>query len=158
MIWLGAVVWQRIASRPVAVVTIAVLGLTAVQARWALWTTQMLTESVSITLAVAGVATWRQFVAEPLRWRIAVATSIAAAWMLLRDSNVVTSTVFAVASLVLAILMVRRESTDLRRYSVIGLAVLVAAASSPGLARLPWTAARPRSTTTSGCDGWRIRR
>jgi hypothetical protein len=125
-IWLGAVVWQRIASRPVAVVTIAALGLTALQARWALWTTQMLTESLSITLAVAGVAAWWQFVAEPLRWRITVATSITAAWMLLRDSNAVTFTVFAVPSLVLAILMVRRNPTDLRRYSAVGLAVLVA--------------------------------
>jgi hypothetical protein len=125
-IWLGAVVWQRIASRPVAAGTIAVLALTAVQARWSLWTTQLLTESLSITLAVAGVAAWWQFVVEPVRWRLVVATSVTAAWMLLRDSNAITFAVFAVPALVLAILLVRRTATDLRRYSAIGLAVLLA--------------------------------
>jgi len=125
-IWLGAVVWQRIASRPVAAVAIGVLVLTAVQARWTLWTTLMLTESLSITLAVAAVAAWWQFVAEPLRWRLVVATSITAAWMLLRDSNAVSFTVFAAPALLLAILLLRRAATDLRRYSAIGLAGLIA--------------------------------
>ncbi len=125
-IWLGAVVWQRIASRPVAVVTVGLLALTAVQARWALWTTQMLTESLSITLAVAAVAAWWQFVAEPLRWRVVVAASVTAAWMLLRDSNAVSFTVFAGPALALAIVLVRRVATDLRRYSAVALAVLIA--------------------------------
>jgi hypothetical protein len=125
-IWLGMVVWQRIASRPIAVVVVGVLALTAMQSRWALWTTQILTESLSITLAVAAVAAWWQFVVEPLRWRLVAATSITAAWMLLRDSNAVTFCVFAVPALALACWLLRRAATDLRRYSVIGLAVLVA--------------------------------
>ena len=125
-IWLGAVVWQRIASRPVAVVTIGVLGLTAVQARWALWTTQILTESLSITLAVAAVAAWWQFVADPLPVADRHRHLDHGAWMLLRDSNAVTFTVFAVPALVFAILVLLRSgATDLRRYSAIGLAVLV---------------------------------
>ncbi len=124
-VWLATVVWQRIASRPVAAVTVGVLALTAVQARWALWTTQMLTESLSITCAVAAVAAWWQFVIEPFRWRLAVATSITAAWMLLRDSNAVTFMVFAVPALLFALMLLRWAATDLRRYSAVGLAVLV---------------------------------
>lgn len=124
-IWLGTVAWQRIACRPVAAVTVGVLALIAVQARWALWTTQILTESLSITLAVAAVAAWWQLVVEPLRWRAAVATSITAAWMLLRDSNAVTFAAAAVPALVFAFVLLRTAATDLRRYSVIGLAVLV---------------------------------
>ena len=102
-IWLGTVVWQRISSRPVAAVTIGVLALTALQARWALWTTQILTESFSISLAVAAVAAWWQFVADPRRWRIVAATAITATWMLLRDSNAVTFTAFAVPALLFAL-------------------------------------------------------
>jgi hypothetical protein len=124
-IWLGTVVWQRIASRPVALATIAMLGLTAVQARWALWTTQMLTESLSISCTVAGVAAWWQFVFEPVRWRLVVATSSTAVWMLLRDSNAITFTTFAVPALLFAFALRRRADTELRRYSTIGLAVLV---------------------------------
>jgi hypothetical protein len=123
--WLGAVVWQRITSRPVAAATIGVLVLTAVQARWALWTTHMLTESLSISCAVAAVAAWWQLVVDPRRWRLVVAVSISATWMLLRDSNAVTFTVFAVPALVLSIVLLRRARSDLRRYAVIGLAVLV---------------------------------
>ena len=125
-IWLGMVVWQRTASRPVAVVIIGVLALTAMQSRWAMWTTQILTESLSITLAVAAVAAWWQFVVAPLRWRLVVATSITAAWMLLRDSNAITFCVFALPALLVAFVLRRRAATDLRRYSVIGLGVLVA--------------------------------
>ena len=135
-IWLGTVVWQRIASRPVAVVTIGVLALTAVQARWALWTTQILTESLTITLAVAAVAAWWQFVADPRRWRIVTATVITATWMLLRDSNAVTFTVFATPALVLALVLLRTGATDLRRYSAIGLAVLVAVGGYSWIAQI----------------------
>jgi hypothetical protein len=135
-IWLGAVVWQRIASRPVAVVTIGVLALIAVQARWALWTTQILTESFSITLAVAAVAAWWQFVADPRRWRIITATAISATWMLLRDSNAVTFTLCAVPALLLALVLLRTGATDLRRYSSIGLAVLVAVGGYSWIAQL----------------------
>ena len=135
-IWLGTVVWQRIASRPVAVVTIGVLALTAVQARWALWTTQILTESLSITLAVAAVAAWWQFVDDPRRWRIVTAAVITAMWMLLRDSNAVTFTVFAAPALVLALVLLRTGATDLRRYSAIGLAVLVAVGGYSWIAQI----------------------
>jgi hypothetical protein len=124
--WLGAVVWQRITSRPVAAATIGVLVLTAVQARWALWTTQLLTESLSISCAVAAVAAWWQLVVDPRRWRLVVAVSISATWMLLRDANALTFTVFAVPALVLSVVLLRRARSDLRRYSAIGLAVLVA--------------------------------
>ena len=109
-IWLGAVVWQRIASRPVAAVTIGVLALTAVQARWALWTTQILTESLSITLArrrrrrLVAVRGRAAAVADRRRHRRSPAT-----WMLLRDSNAITFTVFAVPALVLALVLMRTE-------------------------------------------------
>ena len=45
--------------------------------------------------------------------------------MLLRDSNAVTFIVFTVPALVFALVLLRTGVTDLRRYSAIGLAVLV---------------------------------
>jgi hypothetical protein len=125
-IWLGAVVWERLASKVTAGVTIAVLALVAIQARWALWTTQLLTESLSVTLSVAAVAAWWQFFADPRRWRIVVAASVVAGWMLLRDANAITFTVFAVPAAVAAALLARRVPGDRRRYTAIALAALVA--------------------------------
>ena len=56
--WLCSTVWSEIRSRPVAIVSILLLLAIALQTRWVLWHTAVLTESLSASLAVAGVTAW----------------------------------------------------------------------------------------------------
>ncbi len=135
-VWLGAVMWQRITNRFVAGAAITFLVLIALEARWSLWNTLLLTESLSISLAVAGVAAWWQFVAEPSRFRISAAAVITMAWVLLRDSNAVTLGVVAVPALVLAVVLNQRSPNDIRLWSIFGLSGVVVAVVLSGVGQL----------------------
>lgn len=108
-LWLAQVSWRRLAARPVAIVTIVWLGLLALQAKWALWNTVLLTESLSISAGVAGIAAWWEYVSAPSRRRLIVATAVTAGWMLLRDANAVAMTAFVVPALAVAFVLSRRR-------------------------------------------------
>ncbi|MGQ0825112.1 MAG: hypothetical protein ACT4OX_08835 [Actinomycetota bacterium] len=124
-----ATAWQVLRSRVIAVMTIALILGVAVQAKYALWNTQVLTESLSITLAFAGVAAW---------WRLAAAPTVRRAWwafawvilgMELRDAEVLPIGV-VVVPIALAAALLARGSVDrkVRRTLVLGvLAVGLAA-------------------------------
>lgn len=127
--WLCSVVRRQIREPAVAVVAIGLLVGVAVQSRWAFWHTAVLTESLSSSLAVAGVAAWWRWSDAPDRWRLAVATAITAAWMLLRDSNAVTLAVVVVPALALVVVAERRATGPRRRGIVTALSVLVAVAA-----------------------------
>lgn len=124
--FLATTVWQELRSRWVAVVTIVWLVLVAVQSRWAFWHTALLTESLSGSLAVAGVAAWWRWFARPDRFRIVVATATTATWMLLRDSNAVTFLVVAFPAMLLVLFLDRRATGPRRRGMSVALAALVA--------------------------------
>lgn len=124
--WLAVTVWQELRSRWVAVAAIVVLALAAFQSRWAFWHAAILTESLSGSLAVAGIAAWWRWFARPDRFRIVVAVVVTAAWMLLRDSNAVTFVVTAFPAMVAVAVMAKRGPGPRRRGMASALAALVA--------------------------------
>lgn len=127
--WLLATVWQRLRHRSVAVVAIVLLAGVAAQTRWAFWHTAVLTESLSASLSVAGVAAWWRWFAGPDRFRLVVATALTGAWMLLRDSNAVTWFVATVPALLVLLALERRRSGPRRRSMVAAWSVLIGVAA-----------------------------
>jgi hypothetical protein len=124
--WLAVTVWDELRTRWLAVVTLSVLALVAIQTRWAFWHGAILTESLSGSLAVAATATWWRWFSRPDRFRLALAVALTGAWMLLRDSNAVTFVVVAFPALVLLAVLARRRTGPRRRDMSIALAALVA--------------------------------
>ena len=124
-IWLATTVWQELRNRWIAGAAIALLVLVAIQSRWAFWHGAILTESLSGTLAVAGVAAWWRWFARPDRGRIVLATVITGAWMLLRDSNAVTFVAVAFPAMLVVLVLERRRTGPRRRGVSTALAALV---------------------------------
>jgi competence ComEA-like helix-hairpin-helix protein len=116
--FLVVTVWHEIRNRAVAAVASLALLLVAVEARWAFWHTAVLTESLSGSLAVAGVAAWWRWFSGPDRFRLVVATATTVAWMLLRDSNAVTFLAVA-APAVAAVAVMERSATGPRRRAMV---------------------------------------
>lgn len=123
--WLCATVWSQIGRRWLAGATIGLLLLVAAETRWAFWHTALLTESLSGSLAVAGVAAWWRWFSGPDRFRLVVAVGLTAGWMLIRDSNAVTFAVVAVPALVAALVLERRATGPRRRGMAVALAALL---------------------------------
>ncbi len=123
--WLASTVWTMVRSRWVAAATVAVLLLVAIESRWLVWNTALLTESLSASLAVAGVAAWWRWWAEPSTFRTVAASAITVAWMLLRDSNAVALLAVVVPAFVVLIRMERRRTSDRRRLLAIAFTAMI---------------------------------
>ncbi len=95
----------------------------AVQPRVVLWTTHVLSESLAISTGVAALAGWWWFAARPSTRRAIAALAVSFAFVLTRDSNVVT---FAV-TVIPALLVVgwRARSSRLGRTLLAGAAAAV---------------------------------
>jgi hypothetical protein len=124
-VYLGAfgalcmVAWHALRSRVVASVAIVAIAAIAAQPRFALWNTQVLSESLSLSLAVIMIAAWWWFgtVGTPRSTHWAWAAT--AAWVLVRDTNVLPTVIVIVPVTALAWLLTRGES-DLARPLVAG--------------------------------------
>lgn len=127
--WLFSTVWMGIRRRPVAIALMVVLACVALQTRWIFWNTLVLTESLSASLAVAGVAAWWRWWVDPTRFRTVAATLVTVAWMLLRDSNAVTFAAAAAPALVVVLVMQRKRPSDRRRAMAVALTVVLMAAA-----------------------------
>ncbi len=123
--WMFSTVWTLVRSRWVAGGAVIVLALIAVQSRWLFWNTAVLTESLSVSLAVAGVAAWWRWWDGPNTFRTVVAVTVTVAWMLLRDSNAVTLVAVVVPAFVAVLILERRRSSDRRRLLAIALTVVI---------------------------------
>lgn len=144
--WLLSTAWHELRNRTLAAVVVVTLGLVALQGRWAMWSTQILTESLSGTLAVAGVAAWWRWLAEPGRFRTGVVIAVTVAWMLVRDSNAVTMSAVALPIGLVALGACRRPELDgPRRRAVAGVMAAVLIAGGYSLAT---QAAADRNTVT----------
>ena len=89
------------------------LGCLAFQGRFAFWTTLLLSESLSMALAIAVIALWWNVVATRAENSLAPATVATIAWVLVRDSNAAIVLVTLGAGLVA--LYFWRLASDVRR-------------------------------------------
>lgn len=87
--WWAVIVVVRVVRSAVARwVGIVLLVGVAVQSRFALWNTLLLSESLGITAGVAMIATWVWCAHDPSVRRIRGVVAATVAWALVRDSNV----------------------------------------------------------------------
>ncbi len=114
-----------ISTRAVANVTILILLFVAVQARFVLWNTQILSESLGISLGMMAVAMWWRVAAESSPRRVTWAWVWTLLWVLTRDSHTVP-TLIILAPIVFGIgVLARRVSIDVRRRLVAGSIIAV---------------------------------
>jgi len=125
VIGLCVTAWRILRSRVVAGLTIAVLIGVAVQPKFSMWNTQILSESLSISLGFAAIAAWWRFAAEPTRKRAVWGWIFVIAWSLVRDSNIVGAAIVLVPTALLIGWRARKLDTKIRRALVYGAAALV---------------------------------
>jgi hypothetical protein len=83
-------------SRAIAgVASLVIVGI-ALQAKYAMWNTQILSESLAISLGFAAIAAWWRFAAAPTRARARWAWAFVIAWLLVRDAHVLPATIVIV--------------------------------------------------------------
>ncbi|MET0326315.1 MAG: hypothetical protein ABW219_13915, partial [Ilumatobacteraceae bacterium] len=103
-------------------VTVFMVAL-ALQPRFALWTTHVLSESLAITTGIAAVAAWWWFAAGPTRRRAVLALVVSGAFVLVRDSNVVVFAVSVIPVLAVVGWRSRRADPDVGRTLLAGAAI-----------------------------------
>ena len=120
--FLGATLLRIVANRVIAWFAVVVITIVASQPRFALWSLEVLSESLGLTLSLLALAGWLSYAHSPDRRRLVLAFVITAAWLLVRDAHAVTVGVVAAAAL-----FASRSMGDIaqRRLLRIGAAVLV---------------------------------
>jgi hypothetical protein len=130
LLYVGAVLWLCRTARGAlrgraayVVVTVLVVAI-AIEARTALWTTLVLPESISITLAIALIAVWWRVAAEPSVRRLTWAWVLTAAFVLQRDANVLPA-MFVIVPVAAIAFGWRATDPDLRRRALSGAGVVL---------------------------------
>jgi hypothetical protein len=90
-----------------------------------MWITQILSESLSISLGFAAIAAWWLFAAAPTRKRAVWGWIFLIAWGFVRDSNVVAAVAVIAPAALLIAWRARHLDRSIRRALVIGAAALV---------------------------------
>jgi len=115
-------------SRVVAGTTAAVFVGIAVQAKYAMWNTQILSESLAISLGFASIAAWWRFASTPTRNRARWGWTFLIAWLLVRDAHVLPATVVIVPVVLSVAWFGRSLEPEVRRTLAIGAVIVVVAA------------------------------
>jgi hypothetical protein len=116
--------------RAVAITTAVLIGLIALQAKYAMWTTQILSESLAISLGFAAVAAWWRFAASPTRARARWGFVFLIAWLVVRDAHVLPATIVFVPVMALVVLLGRKSlGRALQKTLVIGTVLVVVTAA-----------------------------
>jgi hypothetical protein len=114
--WWAIMVVCRIArtmiGRAIAVVTLAAV---AVQSRFAMWNTQILSESLSLSLSIAMTVAWLSFADRPTARRATTAWVFSALWAMTRDSNAIIVVVLVVPAALIAAKWWKTIEPDVRR-------------------------------------------
>jgi hypothetical protein len=112
-------------SRAVGVITAALIAGVAVQAKFAMWTTQILSESLAISLGFCALAAWWRFAAEPTRARARWGILFLVLWLVVRDAHVLPATVVFVPVILLVAWLGKRLGDGVRRTLAIGAAIVL---------------------------------
>lgn len=127
--WWAVIVLVRVVHSPLArALGIVLLVGVAVQSRFALWNTLLLSESLSITAGVAMIATWVWCAHEPSVRRIGWVAAATVAWALVRDSNVAIVVAIVIPGLLLVAWRSRERSPAIARSMRVTVGVLLVAA------------------------------
>ncbi len=82
------VVFAEMRSRVVGVAVVVFIGAVAIEPRNSLWNTLILSESLSTSLGILSIAAWWRAAARPSTRTVTRAWIVTAAWILVRDTNV----------------------------------------------------------------------
>jgi hypothetical protein len=116
--------------RAVAIATAVLLGAIALQAKYAMWNTQILSESLAISLGFASLAAWWRFAASPSRARARWGFVFLIAWLVVRDAHVLPATIVFVPVMALVVLLGRGSlGRALQKTLVIGTVLVVVTAA-----------------------------
>src|SRR5262249_15660338 len=117
---------RTLKTRWIAVTTAELIGGIAIQAKFAMWTTQILHESLAISLGFAALAAWWRFAASPSRASARWGFLFLIAWLVVRDAHVLPATIVFVPVMVLVVLLGRKRlDRPLRKTLVVGTALVV---------------------------------
>lgn len=124
--WWSVIVVRSVVRNPIArwAAIVMLLGV-AVQPRFALWNTLLLSESLSMTAGTAMIATWVWCAADTTPRRVAAAVATTGVWALARDSNVAIVVVFVVPVMFLAARQLRERTPAVTRRLQISIGVLL---------------------------------
>lgn len=129
---LGATILRTVGNRIVGWFAVAAIVSLAVQPRFALWSLEVLSESLGSTLALSTLAAWIVHARSSERRHYVVAITSTLVWLLTRDAHAVT--VAAIAS-VLLVTSWRAGDDSRRRQLRIGAAALVLGVVYVGVAQ-----------------------
>jgi len=119
---------RSLRSRSVTVAAVVLIVAIPLQARYAQWHTQILSESLAATLGLLAVAAWWRFAAHPTPGRAALGATALLGWMLTRDAHVISATVVLVPALTLVAWRGRGLGRTIRRALAVTAALVVLAA------------------------------
>ena len=125
--YLGTTAWRLIRHRVIASLAIAGIVLIAIESRFALWTTQILSESLGISLGLLAIAAWWRASAEPTKRRVTWAWVWTIAWLLERDSHTLPVLVVVVPIAAGIGLWAHHLTRQVRRQLIAGAIVAVVA-------------------------------
>ncbi len=127
-------VWRLMQTTEVRIVGAFLVLTIAVEPRFALWNTHILSESFGQTLAVASVVCWWRFAASPTTRRLHLAGLATVVWVTVRDANVPPWVAVGVPALMVASLLWRAADARLRRamriWGIVTLAVCIGATAA----------------------------
>jgi hypothetical protein len=112
-------------SRAVGVITAVLIAGVALQAKYAMWTTQILSESLAISLGFCALAAWWRFAAQPTRARARWGILFLVLWLVVRDAHVLPATIVFVPVILLTAWLGKSLGDGIRRTLAIGAAIVL---------------------------------
>jgi hypothetical protein len=123
--FLCATVHNLVTTKWVANVAVALIVVIAIEGRFALWTTQILTESLGFSLGMVALALWWRAAAGGSARTVTWAWAWTIAWALERDADVAPIVLVIVPLAVAAALLARKLTPEVRRRLLAGAAVAI---------------------------------